>query len=302
MRAALLVVLLAAEAGAQALTGATTLRRPLHARGIGMGDAFTAVEGGLSSIGYNPAAAARLTQPELKSSYTHGIIDDKFTLLTYAHPLASVVVTAGLAYYDAGTIHLERSDGTRESLKAQQDFVGLFGLSAPLTESLSVGGQVKAMRLELAGSRASAGAADAGLLWRTPLPGLALGAAALNMGPDVEFESEGDPLPLTLRGGAAYTLHGPAESTFAFSRFTLSADAVKVRDEELKPSAGMEMAMSVTEFGTALVRSGYIFDEAAGGFTAGIGLNEGRFSLDYGIGVNNGGVSHVHHVTFGISF
>ena len=300
IKAALLLFLASSARGEAGLTAAPTLRRPLSARAVGMGDAFTAVEGGLSSLGHNAAALARIEKPEARATFTRGIIEDKFSFASYAHPLSGMVLGAGLLYYDAGTIRIKTTAGAEESRKAQQDFVGLFSAAAPLGR-LSVGGQLKAMRLTLAGTSASGAAADLGAQWRSPLPGLTLGASALNLGPDVKFESEGDPLPMTLRAGAAWgAVIDPGEN-FAFSQFTFTGDVVKVRDEEVRPSAGMEMGMRIVDQGIVALRFGYLFNRELDSFTAGVGLRDGRYSLDYAIGVMRQ-ISHAHHLTFGLSF
>jgi hypothetical protein len=46
-------------------------------------------------------------------------------------------------------------------------------------------------------------AADAGIVWRTPLSGLSLGSAIQNVGSDLKYEVEKEPLPQVARAGAA---------------------------------------------------------------------------------------------------
>lgn len=301
IRALFLAALLSPQAAAQSgLTGAATLRRPLSARAVGMAEAFTAVSGGLASQGHNPAGLTGLKKPELRTTYTHGIVDDKFTFLTYGMPTGPLAVTAGLMYYDGGSINVNLSDGTRAKRKAAQDFVGVFGLGLPLGP-LSIGGQLKAMRLTLGDAATATGAAvDAGVLWRTPLKGLSLGASLLNMGPDVKYESAGDPLPLSARGGAAYTFE-LTQDTFAFSEFTVALDMVKTRDEETTGSAGLEMQMNVFEQSRLWLRFGHLLNKESNAFSTGVGMSEGRFSLDYAMGIMRR-LNNVHHLTFGISF
>jgi hypothetical protein len=294
----------AAEAGR---TAASTLRKPLSARAMGLGGAFTAAEGGLASLGHNPAGASYIRRPEFGSLYTHGIVDDKFTFLGYAHPLSLAVLTAGLIYYDAGLIEINSSDGSRSRRSAQQDVMAMGGLSVPLSGGLSAGGQLKVMRLELAGEARAAGyAADLGALWRTPLRGLNLGASLLNAGPDVKFESEADPLPLTTRFGAAYELNlvGAGlvkDASFGFSKFLLTADAVKVRDEDADLSAGLEMGMNMVDYGYLWLRFGYLFGRDLDSLTVGLGMKEGRFTFDYALGVMKT-VKNAHHISFGVKF
>lgn len=291
------------------LTAASTLQRPLAARPMGMGEAFSAVDGGLDSLGYNPAGLARLDRPELETSYIHGIAGDDFGFLGYAHPLPFGTITGGLVYYNAGAININLSDGTNETRTAQQDMVGLLSAGIPLGWGLCVGGTAKIYRFELAQeAKASGFAGDLGALWHSPLRGLNLGASLQNLGPDVRFEQTGDPLPVTTRFGAAYDFslakyHWIQEGGFGVSRFLVTADAVKLRDQkDLLPATGLEMGMGLGEDGYGALRFGYLFSRDISNFTFGVGFREGRWRLDYALGVGRADVTSTHHVTVGASF
>lgn len=310
-RLTLLLALLAlapGSAGAQAgRTAASTLRRPLSARAAGMGEAFTAVEGGPASFGYNPAGLSAVKAPELTSLYTNGLVDDRFTFLGYAHPLSWGVATAGLAYYNAGTIDLNLSNGVREKRTAQLDLAAIGGLSVPLPGGFSAGAHLKLLRSELAGEARAAGyALDAGALWKTPLKGLNLAASLLNAGPDMKFESEGDPLPLTARAGVAWAVDLlqsglSKDQSFAFSKLVATADVVKARDEDAAVSTGLEMAMDLSARSALALRFGYLFGRELDSLTVGLGAREGRFTFDYALGVMKK-LQNVHHLGFGVRF
>ncbi len=298
--------LLCAEAGR---TGAAVLTFPLASRPLGMGNAFTAVEGGVDCLGYNPAGMARLEKPELETTYLHGIAGDNFGFAGYSHPLSRAVITGGLLYYNAGTVDLNFSNGTQQTVTAEQDMAGIAALSVPLSGGFSAGAAAKVFRLQLADQVNALGyAADLGVLWRSPLKGLNFGASVQNLGPDVKFEEEGDPLPMTVRFGAAYDLNLSKmdwfrEGGYGFSRFLFTADAIKRRDESaLQPSGGIEMGMNVGDEGYGALRAGYLFNQAPGYFTVGIGLRQGRWFFDYAFGGMKDDVSSTHHVTLGVTF
>ncbi|MCX5796452.1 MAG: PorV/PorQ family protein [Elusimicrobia bacterium] len=291
------------------LTAASTLQRPLAARPLGLGEAFSAVDGGLDSLGYNPAGSARLERPELETSYVRGIASDDFGFLGYAHPLHFATITGGLVYYNAGNIDISLSNGTKESRTAQQDMVGLLSASFPLAWGLCAGGTAKFYRFELAQeAKASGFAGDLGALWHSPLSGLNLGASLQNLGPDVKFEQAGDPLPLTTRFGAAYDFnlakyHWVQEGGWGVSRFLVTADGVKLRDQKsLLPAAGLEMGMGLGEEGSGALRFGYLFSRDISNFTFGVGFRQGRWRLDYALGVGRADVTSTHHITVGASF
>lgn len=292
-----------AEAGR---TAAGTLKRPIGARAIAMAESFAAPDGGLDSVGFNPAGLSRMKRPALQTSYSHGAVDDRFSFGGYAHPLPWGVVSAGFLYYDAGTIALNLSDGTRDNRKAQQDMAALAGLSLPLPAGFSAGGLAKVYRLELAEEARAAGyALDAGLIWHAPVKGVNLGASLQNLGPDVKFEQEGDPLPLTSRLGAAYLLelgrHGPLDSPYTFTKFLATADAIQVRGEKIAAGLGFEMYMPLAAHSHAALRAGYLFNRDLDAFSLGLGFKDKRFIMDYALGVRRA-LNKTHHVTLGVQF
>jgi len=311
--AALLAVLLAlapaAASAASASTGASVLRLPLSARAAAMGGGVSAVAGGLDSFGVNPAGVAGGDggRPELLTSYFTGAADDSFGFFGYAHPTKLGTPMAGFSYYDAGNLAVVNLDGTTQNVAAERDFVASLGWALPLGGGLSIGAIAKGYKLELAQSADASGyAADFGARWQTPLSGLSLGAALLNVGPDVKFEQSGDPLPRTARGGAAWTYANTTSSEFATEysgiTVTLSADAVSVRDEGIMAEAGGEAAVSIGKLTTVSLRLGNQFNPASdGGLSFGVGVREGRFRGDYAL-TSRGALGNVQDFSIGVRF
>jgi hypothetical protein len=307
--AALLVCAPAAARAASAGNGASTLRQPSSARAAALGGALEAEGGGLDSLGINPAGAAAAKRPELAASAMSGIADDQFGFLGYAHPLKAGVAFAGLAYYDAGPVVVADLNGAQQTVAAERDYVGMFGWAMPLGGGFSVGALGKAYKFTLAQSASATGfAADAGARWDSPLPGVSLGAAVQNLGPGVKYETASDPLPLTARGGLAWTLesrpHGQVEdvrSYYTGTRMTLSADALKVRDEDLAGALSGEFAVDMGPQTAIALRVSNLFGPAAGGLSFGIGVREGRFTADYAV-VSKGELGYAQDVTVGVRF
>ena len=111
---------------------------------------------------------------------------------------------------------------------------------------------------------------------------------------------------MTTRFGAAYDFdlakyHWVQENGFGFSRFLLTADALKRRDEKnLLPSTGLEMGIGLGEDSYGALRFGYLFSRDISNFTLGVGLRQGRWRLDYALGVGRADVSSTHQVTLGV--
>ncbi len=292
---------------ADARAAGTALRRAFWARPQALGEAFTAAAGGVSSLGINPAGLGGLKRPEILMGHSRGLTDDQWSAMGYAQPVRAAVVAASLFYYDAGDILVNLSSGLRETRSAQRDLVWSGAAAAPIGKSLTVGGGAKVFRSDLAGEKLATGwAFDAGALWRSPLRGLSLGGAVLNMGPEVTFEEASDPLPRTLRAGASF---GRSFSEFEWAagdlydslRLSAAFDAVLTLGEPAAYGAGVEGDLELAEGRFAMLRLGRIFNRDPDGFTLGLGFAAGRFTLDYALGLVRV-FDNAHHVTLGWRF
>jgi len=90
------------------------------------------------------------------------------------------------------------------------------------------------------------------------------------------LKDEGDPLPLTLRAGAAY-----ATQLAASHELTLLADGLKPNDRDFALHVGAEYAYA----GLLAVRIGYKAGYDIEGLTAGLGLRWSVLELDYAFGL-----------------
>ncbi|MBI4060765.1 MAG: PorV/PorQ family protein [Elusimicrobia bacterium] len=301
-----LAALLLLSAAPTQAAGSPTLRRSLSPRAAAMADAYAAVPGGLSSLGANPAGRAAARRAQLETAFTSGVLDDSFGFIGWAQPLPAGAAAAGLSYYDAGKVDLHFANGAAETRTAQRDYVGHLAWGLPLPGGLAVGAAGKHYRFELAQEARAAGfAADVGAQWKTPLPGLSLGAALQNAGPGVKFERESDPLPLTTRGGASWSWKSgeakDVDSYVTVTRLLASAEAIKTRDEALIGALGSELAMDFGAATSIALRAGWRLNSDFARLTVGVGMREGRFSLDYAMAEKRT-LGQAHHVGFGVRF
>lgn len=309
-RPLLAVLLTFALASPAAAAGSPTLRRSLSARSAAMADAYSPVAGGLSSLSSNPAGLSAARRPQLDTTFTSGVLDDSFGFIGWGQPLPLGTLAVGLSYYDAGKVDLRFTGGRIETRTAQRDMVGHLAWGLPLPGGLSVGATGKYYRFELAQeAKASGFAGDAGVQWNTPLKGLTLGAALQNAGPGVKFEADSDPLPLTTRGGASWSWRSrPAASSKEESlssvtgtRFLASAEAVKTRDEALIGALGSELAMDFGPTTSIALRAGWRLNSDNARLTVGVGMSEGRFSLDYAMAEKRS-LGQTHYAGLGVRF
>ena len=219
-------------------------------------------------------------------------------------------MAAGLSYYDAGKVDLRYTGGRIETRTAQRDMVGHLAWGLPLPGGFSVGATGKYYRFELAQeAKASGFAGDLGAQWKTPVPGLTVGAALQNAGPGVKFEVDSDPLPLTTRGGASWSWRSrPAASSKEESlssvtgtRFLASAEAVKARDEAVIGALGSELAMDFGPKTSIALRAGWRLNSDYARLTVGVGMSEGRWSLDYAMAEKRS-LGQTHYAGLGVRF
>ncbi|MBI5246717.1 MAG: PorV/PorQ family protein [Elusimicrobia bacterium] len=300
--------LLSSAASAAAAAGSPTLRRALSARSAALADAYSAVPGGLSSLGTNPAGLSAARRPQFDTIFESGVLDDTFGFLGWAQPLPLGTAAAGLSYYDAGKVDLHFANGTTDTRTAARDFVGHIGWGVPLPGGLSLGATAKFFRFELAQeARVSGAAGDAGVQWKTPVKGLVAGAAIQNAGPGVKFETETDPLPLTTRGGLSWSWssapkkENDAASYVHATNVLVTAEAIKVRDEAVIGGLGCELGMDFGPATSIALRMGWRLNSDNNRLTFGVGFREGRFTLDYALSEKHS-LGQAHHVGFGVRF
>lgn len=195
------------------------------------------------------------------------------------------------------------------------EFAFVFGYGTRLRENIGVGASVKVYRSNLAppildeginlpdGATGTTFAADLGLLYKSArlpyvtlkggfpwldfhatrqLP-VALGAAMLNLGPDITFVKarESSPLPRVLKLGAAATLYRAGNSAL-IGAFDFTKPVVELRDEPIF-GGGLEYAFAWGESGNIALRAGY-YSEREGDIqdpTFGMGIDWKGFRYDF---------------------
>ena len=207
------------------------------AKQAAMGEAYTAVADDASAGYYNPAGLAFQGKENKNLTFMHTnwlpklAPDMYYEYLGYAqHAEGWGNFAFNLVYFNMG----EQAITTSTSA----DVVGKFtsfelmasgSYGATMTDNLSLGLTLKAIYSKLAdaGQEAEQGkgigtsfALDFGLMYKTPVRGLTMGAALHNLGPKISYidVTQADPLPLNFVLGLAYT---PVESEFNRLRFVM---------------------------------------------------------------------------------
>lgn len=282
-------------------TGAEFLRIGVGPRAVGLGEAYTGLAEGSLALAYNPAGPAFLRRQELGLAHDEYASGVRHEWVAYSHPTpwGTLSLSANLLLVEAFESY-DTFDRPSGETSAQEGAYQL-GYAAALSPTLSIGavGELVSSRLHQRESRTLAG--GGGVLWR-PHRALSLGAAALHLGPGLRHVSETADMPVTLRGGFAWTPFDPKD----FSHyFTVTADAVKVREDGNSVRGGVELWYDHI----LALRAGGRSDSNAGpGYSLGIGARLRRrddepveFDFDYAF-TDSGALAETHRVGLTLRF
>jgi len=142
-----------------------------------------------------------------------------------------------------------------------------------LHDNLQVGLAIKYLYEKIHVESASGVAVDAGVLIKNLVNGLRVGAAVQNLGSFGKLKNDKIGLPALARIGIAY-----APPQFFSGAVTLLSDAVIVLDGD----SGATLAGEYVFQRTLALRAGYQFNRENRGIAGGLGLQWGRYQLDYG--------------------
>lgn len=290
-------------------SGFAFLRVPVSARSVAMGESGVALLDGADAFFLNPAGLAA-PNGDARSTAQWKMAGE--AAVTH-HEAFSIF------HQDAGVLNLARG---KEALAlqfqtfysgdvAQTDEVGnplgnfglvdlalQLGYARVVSPGLRLGGTVGYVKERVASSSAGTWAFSAGGIWNPgSLPGLRVGASVRQLGGSPHFEIDGTQgvqvsLPATVQGGASYSSRIGESGHWA-----VAADIRKAADESATEHAGVEGGWSVLA-----VRAGGRFGTDVGHFTAGLGVNSGRFTLDYAFLPSNADLGDSHRLELRVKF
>lgn len=233
----------------------------ISARAAGMGHAFSAVGGDLTSLESNPAGLLFLPIPQAGTQYTKAKEEKAGGTVGYAVPLVwGSLAVSGLK---------------REG----RDFVVSAAMARPLLGRArlnALGVSLKTIHSRLEGDNASTSAMDIGTLWKIPSQNVTVAAGIQNMGKPVKFQTETQLLPQTVRAGVAW--HIPDSTGLGYPQ-TIAADFFWPKEGSYHYSVGGEFTLKTETF----LRAGYEFKQEDAGLALGIGWKRTSWRLDYAV-------------------
>lgn len=287
----------AAEAGSSA---AAFLKIGVGARAVGMGEAQAAAAEGPEALYWNPAGLAVDSRRAVSFTHNEWLEDVRYEYLGLSYPLFNL----GTVGFSAGRVGMGKLTGRDE----QGNYTGEFGASdmalslgfgRRFFNFLAVGAAAEYISSTIEDESASAFAGSLGAVADLPLPGLAAGVSASNIGGEMKFIEDGDPLPLALRGGLAYTLPFGGE----INELMVAVDGVKFNDrDDVTVNTGVEYWFMKT----IAARAGYKGNYDEDGLTGGLGFKYSPAAnlallADYAY-ADMGVFGATHRITVGMQF
>ena len=244
------------------------------ARANGMAGAYSAIADDSSACYWNPAGLVQLDQNEALFMYLRPMTEVDglaYSNINMVLPSVNEAYGVSLVYLGYGKNKGYDNKGKQANDWSASDMAISGSYAKRINQRLSVGASLKAIQLKIDDKGAQAICLDGGILYKDYYPNLNLAAVLTNLGTKPKFETEGDPLPLSLRLGGAY-------------KKNLKFPAIIAFDTNLSPfyvALGIESQISPI----FSARAGYASGPAkeGPGLTAGFGIIKQSLSLDYAI-------------------
>lgn len=276
-------------------TTANFLKLGAGARGVAMGEAYTAVTDDANSMYWNPGALTQIEKNSVTLMHDAYIDSSFYDYGAYGRKLNDKsAFGAAFQYFSAGSIDTTDTHGNTTGSFTPSDMSVALGYAHEFG-GYSFGIAAKYIQSKIVDT-AKTEAVDLGILspwmWKEKLR---LGAAAANIGGKMKFESESEDIPMIIRVGGVYKI---------LDGWLFSLDGNFPRDNDPYVAAGTEYAWKLSNGWGLAARAGYNSQTTGdvGGFTGatfGFGVAFSKVSIDYGFQpFGNVGITNLVSVNF----
>lgn len=272
---------------------ANFLKIGVGARALGMGGAFTSIADNPSAVYWNAAGLRRLSSSQAEFSHQSWYQDVTVENLQVAFPGNSVSFGLGLTYVNLGSIRSYDEFGNQGDDLTMYDMAVMVAAAIDITDDVALGVSAKYIEQSFDIIKGDAVAADIGVLASTH--GINFGAAVTNMGTDITYFNESEPLPAAVRTGVSFHQF-EGKALFALDAYT-----------PFRGTPAFHQGLEVNIIQDLYARSGLIYQTGAVSgtnavsFDLGLGVAYGRGRFDYTfIPSDDYGSDAVHN--FSISF
>ncbi|MFH1715304.1 MAG: PorV/PorQ family protein [Elusimicrobiota bacterium] len=259
-------------------TGAQFLKIGTGCRPIAMGGAQAALADDVHAMYWNPGGLGHVEAREVMAQHIIWFQDIAYEYLAVAYPLETIGTFGfSASYVSAGDIEKRTSDtNDPEGTYTANDLAVGVSYGRMLGRKIGVGLNLKYIKGVIDNYSATAFAVDLGALYHPNKSKLSVGLAVQNIGSELKYINEGDPLPLNIKLGFGYRMLRDEALTFAL-------DVNYPNDNDINAGVGAEYVLEVGRSIKLPLRVGYKtlndFD-TIDGLSAGVGFKIERYSLD----------------------
>ncbi|MBL0057857.1 MAG: PorV/PorQ family protein [Elusimicrobia bacterium] len=273
--------------------GAEFLRMGAGARGMAMGEGFSALVDDATALYWNPAALGGLKDRSATLMHAKTIEDSFYDFGGYGQRLGAGGIGVGLQYYSAGSVDNVDSVGNKTGTTDPNDVAVLVGYGRNVG-GYQLGATGKFIRSTLVDS-ATTFAGDAGVL--TPWyfkEKVRLSATIVNVGGKLTYDKDSVDLPMAFRLGTGISI---------LKNWLVGADVVAPKGDDTYIGLGTEYKISVGERMGLALRVGYNTQERGGsdGVSGGMGFRFEGLDVDYAL-VTQGDLDASHRISVGYRF
>ncbi len=258
-------------------SGAAFLRIGVGAKPVAMGEAYAGMKGDILSLYSNPAGLSSIEYRELSFSHAFWIDSINYSNFIAGTPALEGYMAVSLSGLFAGEMDkFSRFGDDMGETYSPADMAVMTSYSRKFGD-VSAGAAIKYITSRIDDHTASAFAADIGAM--KELGDVNLGMSVQNIGTEMEFREESDPLPLTVRLGASY----PFE--FSGMDFIAVAETSYSEDVPFRVNGGVNADIEIDEILLSLRLGGKSYAEGLdflSHLTTGIGLEYRDINFDYG--------------------
>lgn len=247
-------------------SGAQFLKIGAGARAIALGESYISIADDPTATYWNPSGISQIEKFSLHVTQNFWLLDMSHQYVSFVAPFKFGNLAASACYSHSGTIE-KYVDFEKVGEYEASDLALAITYGRSIIEDLHVGITIKGIHQVIEDEKAQAIAADLGVMYTLPfVDGLKVGGVIQNIGKEIRFISEKEPLPLITGLGVSYSR----------KIFLVTADLKKHNDYELKGNFGTEFNINELVY----LRGGY---NTAKSFSIGAGVNVWKCSIDYAI-------------------
>jgi len=219
------------DASAVGEAGAQFLKIPVGPRACAMGGSSVAIADDPSATYWNPAGLTYLDTPQIMGMHASWLEGTSYQYFAAVLPRAHGHFGVAFSYSSSGKMPGRDVNFEVTEEYGAYDIAGTLAYARDVTSALSAGCGIKLIQQKIEEEKATGIALDLGIVYKMPIADeLRAGVSVQNLGPEITFIEESDPLPLNFKGGLAY-VDGP---------FTLAGSIEKPRFSEMRLHLGGE--------------------------------------------------------------